>query len=73
MPWWRFLFWNAPAGSSGRPSSALVAYKFGEAAADAINKYGLYRRRSRSSSLLVIVFIGYQGLLEEANARKHER
>ena len=51
MPWWRFFFWNALGGIVWATVVGVVAYKFGEAAADAINKYGLYggdRRRRRA-------------------------
>ncbi len=41
MPWWRFLFWNALGGIIWATAIGVVAYKFGEAAANAINKYGL--------------------------------
>ncbi len=41
MSWWRFLFWNALGGIVWATAIGLVAYKFGEAAAEAINRYGL--------------------------------
>src|SRR5215217_6785030 len=41
MPWWRFLLWNATGGIAWAALVAVVAYKFGEAAADAISRYGL--------------------------------
>jgi len=41
MPWWRFLVWNAAGGIVWAVTVSLVAYKFGEAAAAAISKYGL--------------------------------
>jgi membrane protein DedA with SNARE-associated domain len=41
MSWWRFLFWNAFGGIVWATAIGLVAYKFGEAAAEAINRYGL--------------------------------
>ena len=41
MPWWRFLFWNALGGIVWATAIGVAAYKFGEAAAEAINKYGL--------------------------------
>jgi membrane protein DedA with SNARE-associated domain len=40
--WWRFLLWNALGGIVWAVLVSVVAYKFGEAAAEAINKYGLY-------------------------------
>jgi membrane protein DedA with SNARE-associated domain len=42
MRWWRFFFWNAAGGIVWATLVGVVAYKFGEAAAEAINKYGLY-------------------------------
>jgi membrane protein DedA with SNARE-associated domain len=41
MPWWRFFFWNALGGIVWAILIGVVAYKFGETAAGAINKYGL--------------------------------
>ena len=68
MPWWRFFFWNAAGGIVWATLVGVVAYKFGEAAAEAINKYGLYggdRRRRRARNRVRRV-----SDLEEANARK---
>jgi membrane protein DedA with SNARE-associated domain len=42
MDWWRFLFWNATGGICWATGVGLVAYYAGHAAADAINRYGLY-------------------------------
>jgi membrane protein DedA with SNARE-associated domain len=42
MPWWRFLFWNAAGGIIWATAFGVVAYYSGQAAAEAINKYGLY-------------------------------
>jgi len=42
MDWWRFLFWNAAGGICWATGVGLVAYYAGHAAADAINRYGLY-------------------------------
>src|SRR5262249_46015191 len=42
MPWWRFFLWNAAGGIVWATLVGIVAYKFGQAAAEAINKYGLY-------------------------------
>src|SRR5215212_8692703 len=41
MPWWRFLLWNATGGIVWAAAVAVVAYKFGDAAAEAISRYGL--------------------------------
>jgi membrane protein DedA with SNARE-associated domain len=42
MEWWRFLFWNAAGGIAWATIVALIAYYAGRAAADAIQRYGLY-------------------------------
>lgn len=42
MPWWRFLFFNAAGGILWATLVGLVAYYSGEAAASAIQTYGLY-------------------------------
>jgi membrane protein DedA with SNARE-associated domain len=41
MRWWTFFFWNAAGGICWALLVGLVAYLFGQAAADAISKYGL--------------------------------
>jgi membrane protein DedA with SNARE-associated domain len=41
MSWWRFLFWNAFGGVVWATVVALVAFYGGQAAADAIERYGL--------------------------------
>ena len=41
MPWWHFLFWNALGGIVWAILIGVIAYKFGETAAEAINTYGL--------------------------------
>jgi membrane protein DedA with SNARE-associated domain len=55
MPWWRFFFWNAAGGIVWATVVGIVAYKFGEAAAEAVNKYGLYG----AIAVIVIVAILY--------------
>ena len=42
MPWWRFLFWNAAGGIIWATAVGLVAFYGGKAAADAIQRYGLF-------------------------------
>jgi membrane protein DedA with SNARE-associated domain len=42
MPWWRFFFWNAAGGIVWAVGISLVAYYAGHAAADAINRWGIY-------------------------------
>lgn len=42
MPWWRFLIWNAAGGIAWAALVGVLAYKFGEAAAAAVGRYGFY-------------------------------
>jgi membrane protein DedA with SNARE-associated domain len=42
MHWWRFLAWNAAGGFVWATLIALISYYLGDAAASALNKYGLY-------------------------------
>jgi membrane protein DedA with SNARE-associated domain len=42
MSWWRFFLWNAAGGIVWATGFGLLAYYFGQAAADAISRYGLY-------------------------------
>jgi membrane protein DedA with SNARE-associated domain len=41
MRWWTFFLWNAAGGICWALLVGLVAYLFGQAAADALAKYGL--------------------------------
>jgi membrane-associated protein len=59
MPWWRFLFWNALGGVIWAVLVAVVAYQFGNAAAEAINHYGLLGGIV-VVALLVILFFGFR-------------
>ncbi len=68
MQWWKFLFWNAAGGIVWATAVGLVAYYGGQAAADAITRYGLYA----AAGVAVLVVLGAVGLhfgrrrLEEA-------
>jgi membrane protein DedA with SNARE-associated domain len=42
MHWWTFFLWNAAGGIVWATLVGLVAYYVGHAAADAINRYGLW-------------------------------
>ena len=42
MEWWKFLFWNAAGGIGWATAVGLVAYYAGHAAADAIQRYGIF-------------------------------
>jgi membrane protein DedA with SNARE-associated domain len=57
MPWWRFLFWNALGGIVWATAVALVAFYGGQAAADAIARYGLFAAGG-IAALAVLVFVG---------------
>jgi membrane protein DedA with SNARE-associated domain len=58
MPWWRFLFWNAAGGITWAVLVGLVAYYSGQAAADAIQRYGLFA----AVGVIVLVVLGALGL-----------
>ena len=57
MRWWRFLFWNAAGGIVWATAVGLTAYYAGQAAANAIQRYGLYA----GSSVVVAVVVGWFG------------
>jgi len=42
MHWWRFLAWNAAGGIVWATGVALISYYLGDAAAHALNRYGLF-------------------------------
>lgn len=42
MHWWKFAFWNAAGGICWATAVGLVSYYAGNAAADAIQRYGIY-------------------------------
>jgi membrane protein DedA with SNARE-associated domain len=53
MPWWRFLLFNAAGGILWATLVGLVAYYSGDAAASAIQTYGLY-----AAGAIVVAIIG---------------
>jgi membrane protein DedA with SNARE-associated domain len=55
MNWWRFLAWNAAGGIVWATTVALIAYYAGEAAANAIGKYGLYA----GGGVLLLAAVGF--------------
>ena len=57
MPWWRFLFWNAAGGIAWATLVGLLAYYAGQAAADAVKRYGLFAGAG-IAALVVIVLLG---------------
>jgi membrane protein DedA with SNARE-associated domain len=58
MRWWRFLFWNATGGIAWATAVGLTSYYAGNAAASAIQRYGLYA----GAFVLVAVIAGWLGL-----------
>jgi membrane protein DedA with SNARE-associated domain len=57
MRWWRFLVWNAAGGICWAVLVGLVAYYAGNAAADAIGRYGFYGAAA-VIALAVVVYLG---------------
>ena len=58
MPWSRFLAWNALGGVVWATGVGLLAYWAGKAAADAVQRYGLYA----VVTLVVLGIVGFVGL-----------
>lgn len=54
MPWWRFLIWNAAGGIAWSILVSVVAYEFGQAAADTIGRFGLYG----AAAIAALVVVG---------------
>ena len=61
MEWWRFLFWNAAGGICWATAVGLVAYYAGHAAADAMQRYGIYAAAGIAVALLVGFFATHYG------------
>ena len=59
MDWWKFLFWNAAGGIAWAAAVGLVAFYAGKAAADAIQRYGLFAAAG-VAALALIGFIAVQ-------------
>jgi len=55
MRWWKFLFWNAAGGIAWAIVVALVAYYGGKAAADAIQRYGIFA----GAAIAALIVIGW--------------
>jgi membrane protein DedA with SNARE-associated domain len=58
MQWWRFLFWNAVGGIAWATAVGLTSYYGGQAAASAIQRYGLYA----AALVVVAVVVGWLGV-----------
>jgi membrane protein DedA with SNARE-associated domain len=54
MHWWQFFLWNAAGGICWAVLIGLVAYYAGEAAARAINRYGLFA----GVAIFVLIAVG---------------
>jgi membrane protein DedA with SNARE-associated domain len=61
MPWWRFFFWNAAGGICWATAIGLVAYYGGAAAADAIQRYGIYAAVGIVAALLIAFVVTHYG------------
>jgi membrane protein DedA with SNARE-associated domain len=61
MPWRKFLFWNAAGGICWAILVGLVAYYAGGAAADAIQRYGIYAAVVVAGAVLVFFLITHFG------------
>jgi membrane protein DedA with SNARE-associated domain len=55
MDWWRFLAWNAAGGIVWATGISLTCYFLGDAAAHAINRYGLYA----AGGAILLSVLGY--------------
>jgi len=64
MRWWRFLLWNAAGGIVWAALVSVVAYKFGDAAAKAISRYGLV-------GAIVVVVVAILGFVVVKVWRNH--
>jgi membrane protein DedA with SNARE-associated domain len=61
MEWWKFLFWNAAGGICWATAVGLVAYYSGHAAADAIQRYGIYAAVGIAVALVIGWFATHTG------------
>src|SRR5207253_11399235 len=68
MRWWRFLFWNATGGIAWATAVGLIAYYSGRAAADAIQRYGLYA----AAAVAVAIALGWI-TIRRAKGRAEDR
>jgi membrane protein DedA with SNARE-associated domain len=61
MPWWDFFFWNAAGGICWATAVGLVAYYAGSAAADAIQRYGIYAAIAIAAAAVAGFFVAHYG------------
>ncbi len=64
MDWWKFLFWNAAGGIAWATSVGLIAYYAGRAAADAIQRYGIF-----AAVGVVVALVGVWLVVRQAERR----
>ncbi|MDB5160845.1 MAG: DedA family protein [Candidatus Saccharibacteria bacterium] len=67
MPWGKFLFWNAAGGIVWATLVGLVAYYSGQAAANAIKRYGIY------AALMIVAVVVLGGLLVHYGKKRMEK
>ena len=58
---WKFLFWNAAGGIAWATSVGLIAYYAGRAAADAIQRYGIFAAAGVVVALVGVWFVVRRG------------
>lgn len=61
MHWHKFLFWNAVGGICWATAVGLVAYYSGRAAADAIQRYGIYAAAAIAAGVLIVYLATHYG------------
>jgi len=61
MPWWRFLLWNASGGIVWAAAVGLVAFYGGHAAADAIDRYGVYAAAAVAAATVIALLALHLG------------
>ena len=65
MPWKRFFFWNAAGGICWATAVGLIAYYLGDAAAHAIERWGLIGA-GVAVGLAILIFVGMHFLTKRA-------
>ncbi|HET7568914.1 MAG TPA: DedA family protein [Gaiellaceae bacterium] len=61
MEWWRFLFWNALGGVCWAAGVGLLAYYAGQAAADAVKRYGLFAAAGIAAAVVIGILVVHFG------------
>lgn len=68
MEWRRFLFWNAAGGIVWATAVGLLAYYGGQAAAEAVARFGIY-----AAAGLAMAFVGFLLVKRRVDRRVEER